>query len=369
METVSGGSGVDRRPIALVAVVLAIVLTVIVGIPRFAQARDVDPQLVGLTDQPNGWFLSYDEPGLERDIDTFSFDIYEYHAYVEYFRGDFDRYPIYGPWRWRLVPSLVASWTPIQDQAVAFSAVTLGFLVLGGVALVAASARNGLGSRGQSIVAGLYALSFPMVWYGTSGYVDGSSMALLCLGLYFIQSRRWWFLLALLPIGMLTKETFLVIVPVAATYLWARSSRRGEWLPWSAAFAVTAVASFVTARLLLPSPRNLDWYPRLARLSWNLSRPEALGSFILSCGVVVPLSVLNAWSMWRNRITPDGAAALRENAHLIVGVIMGLLVALHGFLTAYADGRHVWTTYPWGVVLAAMLIERWISSRRMARAT
>lgn len=363
METVQGGVRAGRQPVALVAVCLAILLTVVVGIPRFAQAKDVDPQLVGLTDQPNGWFLSYDEE-LERDIDSFSFDIYEYHAYVEYFRGDFDRYPIYGPWRWRLVPSLIASWTPIQDQAVAFATVSLAFLVLGAVALVAASARNGLGRRGQSLVAILYAVSFPVVWYGTSGYVDGSSMALLCVGLYLMQSRRWWLLLLLLPIGMLTKETFLIIVPVAGTYLWARSERKNDWVPWTAAFAVTAVGTFVAARFLLPSPRNLDWYPRLARLSWNISRPEATGAFILSCGVVAPLALWRAWELLRARSTTEGAAALRENAHLIVGLLLGFLVALHGYLTAYADGRHIWTIYPWGVVLAAMLVERWITARR-----
>jgi hypothetical protein len=45
---------------------------------------------------------------------------------------------------------------------------------------------------------------------------------------------------------------------------------------------------------------------------------------------------------------------------------MGLLVAVHGFLTAYADGRHAWTTYPFAILLAATLIERLLRSRAAA---
>jgi hypothetical protein len=363
-----GSVDAQRRPIAIVAVLVAVVLCVLVGLPRFAKADHIDPDLIQLTDQPNGWYLDYDDPDV--DVAALSFDVYEYHAYVEYFRGDFDRYPIFGPWRWRLVPSLIASWTPIDNPAVAYSVVSLGFLVLGAVALLVAAARHGLAARAQLIVAVLYALSFPLVWYGTSGYVDGSSMALLCVALALIHARRWWWLMVLIPVGMLTKETFLIIIPVAAAFLWVRSERRGDWVRWTVAFGALAVGTFLAARWLLPSPRTLDWYPRIDRLNWNLTRPAALGSFVLTCGVIVPAAAWNAWTMWRDReASPSAALAFRRDLHLVVGVGMGLLVAIHGFLTAYADGRHAWTTYPFAILLAASLIERFLASRSAATTT
>lgn len=355
------GVGPAAVRISGVALAVVVLLCVLVGIPRFATYRDVSPQQVSLTDQPDGWYL-FDDEADGRDITSeLSFDVYSYHAYVEYFRGDFDRYPIFGPWRWRLLPSWIASFTPIEDPAVAFSVVSLGFLVLGGAALVVAAARFGMRGRGQAITGALYAVSFPAVWYGTSGYVDGSLVALLCVALALIHWRRWWALLLVIAIGMVTKETFLIIVPVAASYLWARSRTARDWVPWSTAFATVAVASFVGIRLVLSTPRTLGWMPDPARLSWNLSRPQAVGSFILSCGVVVPVA---AWAAYRLIVgrtrSVASALELRQNLHLVVGLGMGLAVALHGFLTAYADGRHVWTAVPFAAVLAAGWIERWL---------
>lgn len=372
-EVMGGAQSRSTTPaakISIVALLIAVLLTGLVGIPRFAQGRDVDPQHVILTDQPDGWFLSYDGPRLSRDIGVFSFDIYEYHAYVEYFRGDFDRYPIFGPWRWRMVPSWLASLTPIADPAIAFSVVSLVFLVIGAASLVAVGALRGLGSRGQIIVALLYAISFPTFWYGTSGYVDGPSMALMCLGLYLIHRRQWLLFALLLPVGMLTKETFIIIVPVAATYLWVRARNTKDWLPLSALYSFIGLGTFVVARLLWHSPRNLDWYPHLARLAWNLSRPESMGSFVLSCGVIVPLALYGCWRLIRQRrLSEDQRSEYCENLHLIMGVGLGFLVAVYGFITAYADGRHIWASYPFAITLAAMTLDRWITRRTPEPAT
>lgn len=130
----------------MVALAVTVLLVVVVGTPRFAEFRDVDPDLVGLTDRYNGWDMSY-EGDLDRDIRAVSFDVYSYHAYVEHFRGEFDRYPIFGPWRWRLLPSWVAAWLPIDNPADAYATVSMALLAIGGAALVAAAARQGFGPR------------------------------------------------------------------------------------------------------------------------------------------------------------------------------------------------------------------------------
>ncbi len=355
---------VDRTRVSLAALALTVLLVVVVGMPRFAEFRDVDPDLVGLTDRYNGWDMSYDGE-LDRDIRAVSFDVYSYHAYVEYFRGDFDRYPIYGPWRWRLVPSWVAAWTPIENPADAYATVSMAMLAIGGAALVAASARNGFGPRRQLAVGALYAASFPMFWYGTAGYVDGCVAAALCVGLYLVQSRRWWLFLAFLPIGFLVKETYLIIVPVAATYLWVRATSRRDWVPVTAASIGLVAVTWFGVRALLPTPRTLDWLPRWSAFSWNTSRPEAVGSFLLTCGLAVPLAIWIARRLVLARNDEgEGREAFARNLHLVVGLGMGLAVALHGFAAAYADGRHAWTTYPFATILAVMAASELLERRR-----
>lgn len=349
-------AGRDRHPrVSAAALGLAVVLVVVVCAPRFATYRHIDPGDIALTPQPNGWFLELDDGS---PIGRYSFDNYSYIAYVDEFRGEFDRYPIYGPWIWRLLPSWLAAQTPIDDPTVAFAVISLTFLVGGALALVATSARNGLDRRGQMIVGALYAVSFPMLWYGTSGYVDGPLMAMLCVGLFAIQSRRWWLYLLLLPVGFLVKESYILIVPVALAYQWERSRRPRDWLPTLVASIVIVAATWFGIRWLLPTPRVLDWIPRLPRLRWNLSRPEAVGSLLLTFGVAVPCAVVEVRHRWRTRL--QDPELWSEDLHLVVGLAAGFLVAVHGFLTAYADGRHAWTTYPFAAILAASyLVRRW----------
>ncbi len=355
----------EPRRASVVALAVTVLLVVVVGTPRFAEFRDVDPDLVGLTDRYNGWDMSY-EGDLDRDIRAVSFDVYSYHAYVEHFRGEFDRYPIFGPWRWRLLPSWVAAWLPIDNPADAYATVSMAFLAIGGAALVAAAARQGFGPRQQLATGALYAVSFPMLWYGTSGYVDGCVVAAICVGLYLVQSRRWWLFLAFLPIGFLVKETYLIIVPVAATYLWTRARSRRDWVPFTAASVAVVLVAWFGVRALLHTPRTLDWLPRWSAFSWNTSRPEAIGSFVLTCGVAVPLAVWFARRLVRARDDEAGGGreAFARNLHLIVGLGMGVAVALHGFAAAYADGRHAWTTYPFATILAVMAVPELLERRR-----
>lgn len=360
------GRDLDPRPVSVVALALTVLLCVVVGIPRFAEFRDVAPDDVSLTDQRDGWYLFDDSEGGREITGELSFDVYSYHAYVEHFRGDFDRYPIFGPWRWRLVPSWIAAWTPIENPADAYAAVSMAFLAVGGAALVAAAARAGLDSRRQMVVGALYAVSFPLVWYGTSGYVDGSLVASLCIALCLVQSRRWWLFLAFLPVGLLVKETFVLMLPVAVAHTWVRSRERRDWLPFTlAAIGITAV-TFIGIRYALDTPRTLDWLPRWRRFSWNLTRPAALGSFVLTCGVAVPVAVYGAWRAIVARDTDEGREAFARNLHLIVGLGMGLAVTFHGFTTAYSDGRHAWTTYPFATILAVMTASEVLERRRRA---
>ena len=338
------------------AVLVGVVLVVAVGLPRFAFTRDIDEDDIGLTEQRDGWFMRHDDGRGHEELGRYSFDIYSYVASVSYYRGEFDRYPIFGPWRWRLLPSWIASKTPIDNPAVALGTVSLGFLAVGVASLVGAAASLGLRRRCQYLVAGLFALSFPMLWYGTSGYVDGAVVALLCLALLLIHRRQWLWFLLLIPAGMATKETFVIVVPVAVTYLWATGALPRRWISLGLAASTAVAATVVALRVGLPTPRTLDWIPRARRLSWNLSRPEAIVSFLLSCGIVVPLALVQSAELYLDRLA-GRRARWRRHVHLVVGVFFGLLVALHGFLTAYADGRHVWTVYPWGVVLAGMLLD------------
>jgi hypothetical protein len=357
----SGSSGASLRAtnesstasrLAVGAVVLGILLVLVLGAPRFAASRGVDESEVRLTPNPDGWFMEHDR-GVP--LDRYSFDTYSYTASVSYFRGEFDRYPIYGPWRWRLLPSWIAARLPIDNPAVAFAVVSLTFLCAGVAALVHAAARFGMQRRGQYAVAALFALSFPVFWYGTSGYVDGSVVALMCVALALVHGRKWTWFLALIPFGMATKETFVIAVPVAVASAWTHGMSRGRFRTFALSAAALSIGTFVILRLALPTPRTLGWMPDPDRLGWNLTRPEALGSFVLTCGLVVPLALAQVAECDLERYK-GGRGAWRAQSHLVVGLGLGLLVGVHGFLTAYADGRHAWTAYPWGVLLAALLL-------------
>ena len=122
-------------------------------------------------------------------------------------------------------------------------------------------------------------VSFPLAFYlGTWGLIDPLANLFFVLGLYCIHERRYARAAVVIAVGVLAKETLLILLPL----FWLRRIRerapRAEWARDALSVAVVSalpLASFVLLRLLVhPVPgtldiRNYDDLVRLWQVIWS----------------------------------------------------------------------------------------------------
>ena len=118
-----------------------------------------------------------------------------------------------------LTPRLAGLWP--GDHVSGFTAVTLIALVLAGTCLYAYGRAVGLGVAAALAGAGLFALSGGVVRLLTTPvYVDGLTYLLTVAALLFLALDRFWPFLAVVCLGVLNRETALLLVPFYLIMVW-----------------------------------------------------------------------------------------------------------------------------------------------------
>jgi hypothetical protein len=156
-----------------------------------------------------------------------------------------------------------------------------------------------------------------------------------------------------MAVGVYVKETIVILLPVFWMFLLIQQIPfRRQLLLMGSALGVVLL-NYLLVRILSPVQTTLMiWAPSLDRLLANASRWQSWGSFALTFGIPGCLAV----------------AALLDRKHRIIGnrlmvpfgVGLGVSLALFGFATisAYADGRFIWTSYPFTIPLAIYWLDK-----------
>jgi hypothetical protein len=110
------------------------------------------------------------------------------------------------------------------------------------------------------------------------------------------------------------------------------------------------------ARQLCPTSGSHVWEVSMQSLQSNLSRPRAFLAIALSFGLpgllAVWLTVARKQVLWRR-------AAV--TVPLLAGLATSLALTAYAVLSAYADGRFIWTSYPFTIPLGMVLLSEWTS--------
>ncbi len=211
----------------------------------------------------------------------------------------------------------------------------------------------------------MFVFSFPTFYYTTVGYVNPVLVCLLTLGLYFLLANKWMRFTLVLVTGVFVKETIVLLIFVAAVYLVLTRrifSRQGLMLPGTlVAFALATYA----ARKIVPVDSAVGWSPILEIFQSNVLRPRSWLSFLLTFGIPGVLTLF----IFRYRKSPWSQEHFAEIGTLLSGVIISIILFGYAMLSAFADGRFIWTSYPFSVPLAAIVIKlmrpEWGRSRPM----
>lgn len=283
-------------------------------------------------------------------------DSQSYVKYVEYFRGTATLHEVGVPFVYRPAVPWLASLLPFRPMT-AINIVNTIALSGGLVLLFLFFLRRPFPFHFTIIGSLMYVVAFPTFYYGSVGFIDPVLIVLLILGMYCIFHTRWWSLPVLIFCGVFVKETAVMLIPVAITYAVVRNKSYRMKL---AVMLLSFVIPYVFIKYIFSDVGSYAWIPSLDRVVSN-TRPRALLSAVLTFGVPGFIS-LGYFRYRKQLLTLFGKEFLYP---LMIGIMTSGALLCYSFMSAYTDGRFIWTAYPWMIPFAlAVLLARKNSAQR-----
>jgi hypothetical protein len=281
-------------------------------------------------------------------------DVEGYRRLSEYFRGDTPADSLISPFCFRPLVPAAASLLPFSSLT-SINLLNLVSLFLTVVVLDRTMKQIGLGERARLVGALLFIVSFPTFYYGTLGFVDPPSLLVVSIASFLILRGQDRAMFALVPLAVLVKETNAIIALLPAIRGWASGERPiGPAVRLSATLAFIALLVAAGIRVVAPFPDpEFIWWPRLAAVLKNTSRPRAQLSFLLTAGLPTLLAVVG---LFAGRV--QARIAREQYRYFVGGSLLALSLYGYSLTAAYADGRVVWIIYPFAIPLAAAWFER-----------
>jgi len=281
------------------------------------------------------------------------FDIEQYITYTEYFRGEKENgTQMEGPFAYRPLVPFLASFLP-YEALTSINLINLLFLIFTLFPLIGLLKLFKFSGNYLFIGGLLFVFSFPVFYYGTSGYIDSTLMAFLMTGAYLIFSKKYFLFFITFIFGMGAKETIILIIPVFAVHLFSQKglSIRNRITP-VLLLIIIYVAGMILLRKLTPGVESYLWYPSIGVLFKNLIRFKTYLSILLTFGLPGIGALVYIF-----KLTRKGDGLTNNEIALATGVFISILISFFSLFAAYADGRHIWTSYPFSIPLALLYLK------------
>ena len=266
-----------------------------------------------------------------------------YLNFVEYFRGRQPLESVSPPFSYRPLVPFLAARLPF-DPFLSFNLVNVMAICLTPLILFLSVRRMGFPFEHGILGCLLYTCSFPVMYYGPSGYVDATAMLVLSLMVMVRLYEKDYWLPLLFLLGGVARETVIVAVPFLVVDLWIKQRRRLSGFVCLSAGLIAYLVAIGWARYTFGTGGRFVWTPGGVFLAQNLFRAKAYISFMLAFGIPGALASLFLVRYFRK---DEDRLAIP----LIVGMGSGLTLFVYSFLAAYADGRFIWTAYPFMIGL------------------
>lgn len=285
-------------------------------------------------------------------------DAAQYILLTEYYRGGQVEELIKPPFTYRPFVPALASLLPFEPMT-AINMINLAAMECALLFLYALLGLAGLDIPLRLAGCVLFVFSFPTFYYGTIGYVDPVLVSFLMAGMFFIMSGSFAGLVTVLVVGAFVKETIILLLPVYAVQRYSIGTPiRRILLGGGVLFLVVALAS-IAARVTSPGHGSYLWTPSPAILLNNMRRPRSWVSFILTFGIPGCLSLTALAAM------ADGTFRRTTQflAPFAAGIVMSLLLFAFSMVSAKADGRFVWVSYPFSIPMSMLMVRYWLKVR------
>lgn len=149
--------------------------------------------------------------------------------------------------------------------------------------------------------------------------------------------------------GTLIKET-IIILPVAAIYLILNENSGIKFLKIILTI-ILYMAIVMLIRSIAPQKESYVWKPSNEIFLYNISRVKTYLTFILTLGIPGLLSLYLIFSEKRKSFPKNILIPF------VTGCLFSIFLWVYSLFAAYSDGRQLWTSYAYTVILSVYLIQ------------
>lgn len=281
------------------------------------------------------------------------FDVEQYETYVSYFRGEIEgKANLEGPFAYRPLVPLFASILPFKPLT-AINLINVLSLILSLLVLQKLLAAFNYQKKLVFVGEILFVVSFPVFYYATSGYIDAVLIFFILLSFYLLLKKKTVHFILIFILGVAVKETMAIMIPVLVAVLFIRKDIRLGRKVFFLLFilAILFIETFLL-RYYTPGKDVYVWTPRIEVLINNLTRFKTYVSILFTFG----LPGLGALLFLRCSECKEQLGRFKNV--LYTGLVCSMLITLFSIISAYSDGRHIWTSYPFTIPLAIAYLSK-----------
>lgn len=277
-------------------------------------------------------------------------DSYNYVQYINYYNGQNVSEEVVKPYSYRFFVPLAASFLPF-DSLTSLNIINLSCEILGLLYLIKILSLIGFRNKSIFYTSLLYAVSFPVFYYGVVGLLDAPAIFLLMAGVYYTLRNQYIAIILILLVGAMSNEKSILLLPFFFFFNLKEKGFKKSFLTSALLFLLFVGVTMVVRANTINAGDSYIWAISIDTLIDNLSRVRTYISLLLTGGL--PLIIF--------------FVALRKtnfksshNFAFVMGAIFVGLMIIYSFMAAYTDGRFMWYAYPFILPIAAIAIDKYV---------
>lgn len=227
------------------------------------------------------------------------------------------------PFAYRILGPYLAGLLPFHDP-VAFYVLTLIIIIIFAITISQLMLAYHVSVEIASFATLLFILNHYLIGFSMWDYFQINDLiSLVCIATMLLALRggAWPIFTVALLFGILAREVTLVMIPVAAVYLYQNSNRKYVWKNFALA-VIPAIAIFISMRLSIPATGGPSLVEAFTGYAPKLLRPETWVRLL-----IIPFLPLTLIPVIFFRTTKT---FFRENLHLAIFVILVFFSTLFG---------------------------------------
>jgi hypothetical protein len=299
-------------------------------------------------------------------------DSKHYINVAKYFQGDLPREQLLAPFAYRIFVPFLAATLPSDNLDLNFALINVLATILAYLVFIPYLKRFVTSQTDLNVGMLLLVVSFPSFNYASGVLSDPVAFLLFVVAAYLLSSERYYALSAVISLGVLARESLLTMTLASIMYVCWSHVGQGE-KGWRKASRVVPLVTIPPAVVLIivracfsDLPSAFHWGVSLQRYVRTMRDPVNWATFLLTLGPPSILSLMGLRHRGRRPFESLTDRGERQLLSIAAATVINILIPVAGISTAYISGRFVWPFYIALIPIAVLsssqtwVVTRWV---------